>query len=136
MTLRVLICSLVFLFASGAQAQTIQLACKVKWEATCYDARLIKQQCPPLLGETASGSLVIEGGKARTKNLGVVTTFAVTKKSPNLFAFVGEWSGPGQFVVGHGTLDSATWQLRLFMTLAKDRDDPDFVQRGFIADCG
>lgn len=124
-------------FAVSAQAQTIQLVCKVKWEAECLDARLIKQKCPAVLAADAnSGTLTIEGGKARTKALGIVIAYAVTKTGANELALQGEWSGPGQFVRGHGTLNSATSQLRLFMTLGKDKNDHDIVQRGLEGNCG
>jgi hypothetical protein len=134
--LQIFVCSAALLFAGSAQSQTIQLICKVKWEADCIDPLLNRQKCPPLLNAgPATGALVIEGDKARTKDLGVVTTYAVVRRSANEFAFEGEWSGPGQFVRGHGTLDSAARQLRLYMSLGRHPGDDRIVQRGLVADC-
>jgi hypothetical protein len=134
--LQIFVCSAALLFAVSAQAQTIQLICKVKWEADCIDPLLNRQKCPPPLNTgPATGALVIEGDKARTKDLGVVTTYAVVRRSAKEFAFEGEWSGPGQFVRGHGTLDSASWQLRLFISLGRHPGDDRIVQRGLVADC-
>ncbi len=128
--------SFVLFLVSAAQAQTAELACKVKWEPVCIDARLIKQQCPPVLAtETSSGALRIDGPRAATKNLGVVTDYALTRKGANEIVLEGAWTGPGQYIRGHGTLDTAAGKLRLYLTLGKDRNDHDTIQRGLEGEC-
>lgn len=122
--------------ASGAQAQTNQLVCKVKWDERCIDALLIKRDCPRLLGAAAaSGTLKLEGKRAQTSGLGIVTDYAVVQKSANEFAFEGEWRAPEQFMRGHGTFERASGRLRLYMTLGKHPGDDHILQRGLVADC-
>ncbi len=124
------------LFAGAAQAQTMQLTCKVTWEPDCIDALLNKQKCPLLFGtEAATGTLKIDGGKARAENLGVVLDYSVTRKTGSGFVLEGEWLNTAYFVRGHGTFDSATRQLKLYQTLGNHRGDNNIVQRGLVADC-
>jgi hypothetical protein len=127
---------LLLLLATAVQAQTLQLTCKVQWEKDCLTAVLRRQECPKVFGpETATGTITIEGNKARTKDLGVVTEYSVNKPKANEFALEGEWTNSGYYMRGHGVFDSSTWQLRLFMTLGKNRSDENILQRGLVADC-
>jgi hypothetical protein len=128
-----------FLFASlatGAEAQTKQFVCSVKWEKDCIDALLNRRTCPQALSPAAQkGTLTIEGERAKTRDLGPVVDYAMVKKATGVFALEGEWSAPGQHMRGHGTFDLSTGKLTLFLSLGKHPGDDNILQRGLMADC-
>ncbi len=125
-----LITSLALLLAGAAQAQTISLTCKVRWERQCNDALMDIRECPPeLREETNEGTIEIADNKARTKNLGPVTEYAVTKRSANEL----QLEGRSQAMRGWGVLDRATGTLKLVFTLGDL--SPIFLQRGLEGGC-
>jgi hypothetical protein len=131
-----IIVSLALLMANAAEAQNLQLVCKVRWDQRCNDAMLKFRECPPeLRAETNEGTIEIAGNKARTENLGAVTGYAVTKRSANEF----ELNGQSQGMRGWGVLDSATWKLKLVFTvggLSGGSGGPGSLQRGLEGECG
>lgn len=134
-SLRLSVCLAALFLAGAAQAQTIQLVCKVKWEQRCNDAMLKYRDCAPEFGpETSEGTIEISGNRARTNNLGVVTEFAVTRRSANEFELEGRSTDPAHFMRGWGVLDSATWKLKLVFTLGGS-SGVGILQRGLEADC-
>lgn len=125
-----LITFLALVLAGAAQAQTISLACKARWDRQCNDALMDFRECPPELRvETSEGTIEIEGNKARTKNLGPVTEYAVTKRSANEL----QLEGRVQDMRGWGVLDSAAGTLKLVFTLGDL--SPVFLQRGLEGEC-
>lgn len=134
--LRTLSGLIVLYFAGAAQAQTIQLACKVKWDARCNNALMDYRDCVPEFGpETSEGTLEIVGNTARTKNLGVVNEYTVTRRSANEFEFEGAKAGDKQ-MRGWGVLDTATWKLKLvFSQEGFSGGLPGALQRGLEGDC-
>jgi hypothetical protein len=120
----------VALLAGAAQAQNLQLACKVQWERQCNNALMDFRECPPeLRAETNEGTIEIAGNKAHTKKLGPVTEYVVTKRSANEF----QLEGRVQDMRGWGVLDNATGKLRLVFTLGDL--SPIFLQRGLEGEC-
>jgi hypothetical protein len=120
----------VVLLAGAAQAQNLQLVCKVKWEQHCNNALMDIRECPPeLRAETNEGTIEIAGNKAHTKKLGPVTDYAVTKRSANEF----QLESRSQDMRGWGVLDNATGKLRLVFTLGDL--SPVFLQRGLEGEC-
>ena len=130
---RIFISLIALVLVSAAQAQNIQLVCKVQWEQQCNNALMDIRACPPeLRAETAEGTIEITGNKARTKNLGAVTEYALTKRSANEF----QLEGQSQDMRGWGVLDSATWKLKLvFSQGGFSGGAPGALQRGLEWDC-
>ena len=125
------------LAASAAQAQTISLTCKVRWDRECNNALMDLRTCPSVFGsETAEGTIEIVANKARTKNLGVVAEFSVKRRSANEFELEGVEHIGGDQIRVWGVLDSATWKLKLvFSQSGFSGGAPGALQRGLEGDC-